>query len=112
MASFLYGRLFFVLAFVPLAPDYLGLAWVIFYVRDHEVSALLLWVLRALFFAMLCGQFWLTRQIAYHFCVDNRLFLDAIRDGWLDARLRLSCLPLFGHWFVYRSDVEGDQDEA
>ena len=85
--------------------------WCMEYLDAHEQIRMLRWVFIPVLLAWLFGLPWLTSQTAQHMTFEDQKFGAAVRLTFCDVRLRLSFLPLVGHWFEPPTDKKEADDE-
>jgi hypothetical protein len=94
------------------SPFVIVLVLLIRYLDDHDQFRLLKWILMPFVLVWIFGLPWLTSQTAKRIAFEDQNFSAAVKLTYYDVRLRLSFLPLIGHWFVPHSDKRdtGDDD--
>ena len=84
------------------------------YLAAHENLRILGWLFLPVMLSWLIGLPWITTRVAHHITYKDQNFGAAVRLTLGEFRLRLTFLPLVGHWFASpgdknESDVEDDE---
>lgn len=107
------GILYFFLRFVLYAcfiivTSPVAIVWILIikYLDTHEQFRILEWIGFLFALAYIVCLEWFTSQTAKHVAFGNKDLGAAVKLTYYDLRLRLSFLPLVGHWFESRTDKD------
>ena len=59
----------------------------------------------------LFGSWWLSKNTAQHLIDEHLAFVDAVKQTWLDTRLRLAFFPVIGPLFIPDEDKTKYDDD-
>ena len=82
------------------------------YLDAHEQVRMLKWICYPVMLAWLVGLPWLVGQTAHRMAFEDKTFGAALKLTYYELRLRMSFLPLIGHWFEIPRDKRDTEDDG
>ena len=81
------------------------------YFDAHDHRPMAGWIIIPVCLTWLFGNPWLASQAARHMTFEHQTFGVAVKLTFYDLRVRLSFLPVVGHWFEPHTDTRDADDD-